>query len=112
MSYQELRAPDSCGWIRAELNVELRHGPFDAWLAHFGLSSYASPKAWEILVSLYSDMSLDDLTVLKNWLLTRIEATASMSALLKKSEGADRIKELQEQLLEVEAEIALKEKLH
>ncbi len=76
------------------------------------LSAYAWRKAWEILVSLYSDMSQDDLTVLKNWLLTRIEATASMSALLKKSEGADRIKQLQEQLLEVEAEIALKEKLH
>jgi hypothetical protein len=57
-------------------------------------------------------MSQDDLSVLKNWLLARIEATASMSALLKKSEGADRIKQLQEQLLEVEAEIALKEKLH
>ena len=60
-------------------------------------------------MSLYSDMSQDDLTVLKNWLLTRIEATASMSALLKKSEGADRIKQLQEQLLDVEAEIALKD---
>jgi hypothetical protein len=52
-------------------------------------------------------MSLDDLTVLKNWLQTRIETVAP-----EDTNGAARIKQFQEQLREVEAEIALKEKLH
>jgi len=59
-------------------------------------------------VGLYTDMSLDDLSVLKNWLLTRIEAVKSE----EKTNGAARVKQLEEQLRDVEAEIALKEKLH
>lgn len=59
-------------------------------------------------MGLYTDMSLDDLTVLKNWLLTRIEATSAE----EKTNAAARVKQLQEQLREVEAEIALKEKIH
>jgi hypothetical protein len=53
-------------------------------------------------------MSLEDLSVLKNWLLARIEATGAE----EKTNGAARVKQLQEQLREVEAEIALKEKIH
>ncbi len=56
-------------------------------------------------MGLYTDMSLEDLSVLKNWLLTRIDATAAE----KKINGAAIIKQFQEQLRAVEAEIALKE---
>ncbi len=59
-------------------------------------------------MGLYTDMSLEDLSVLKNWLLARIEATGAE----EKTNGAARVKQLQEQLREVEAEIALKEKIH
>ncbi len=62
----------------------------------------------EIVVSLYSDMSLEDLSTLKNWLLARIEAVDAE----EKTNGAARIKQLRDQLIEVEAEIASKEKLH
>jgi hypothetical protein len=51
-------------------------------------------------------MSLEDLSVLKNWLLTRIETVGAE----EKVNGAARVKQLQEQLRDVEAEIALKEK--
>jgi hypothetical protein len=51
-------------------------------------------------------MSLEDLSALKNWLLGRIEATAAE----KRVNGAAIIKQFQEQLRAVEAEIALKEK--
>lgn len=57
-------------------------------------------------MGLYTDMSLDDLATLKNWLLTKIEAAASE----EKTNGAVRVKQLQEQLRDVEAEIALKGK--
>jgi hypothetical protein len=53
-------------------------------------------------------MSLDDLSVLKNWLLTRIEAVKAE----EKTNGAARVKQLEEQLRDVEAEISSKEKLH
>jgi hypothetical protein len=53
-------------------------------------------------------MSLDELSLLKNWLLARIEEVGAE----EKTNGAARIKQLEEQLREVEAEIALKEKLH
>jgi hypothetical protein len=53
-------------------------------------------------------MSLEDLSVLKNWLLSRIETVGAE----EKTNGAARIKQLQEQLQVVEAEIALKEKHH
>jgi len=55
-------------------------------------------------VSLYSDMSLDDLDTLKTWLGNRI-ATVEAE---EKENGADRVKQMQEQLREVEAEIATK----
>jgi len=57
-------------------------------------------------MSLYSDMSLDDLGTLKTWLMNRI-ATVEAE---EKVNGAVRVKELQQQLREVEAEIATKEK--
>jgi hypothetical protein len=53
-------------------------------------------------------MTLDDLSTLKNWLLNRIEAVNAE----EKTNGAARVKQLQDQLREVEAEIALKEKIH
>jgi len=53
-------------------------------------------------------MTLEELSLLKNWLLARIEAAGAE----EKTNGAARIKQLEEQLREVEAEIALKEKLH
>ncbi len=57
-------------------------------------------------MGLYTDMSLDDLAALKKWLLGRIEtATAE-----KKVNTAAIVKQLQEQLREVEAGIASKEK--
>ncbi len=59
-------------------------------------------------MGLYTDMSLDDLSVLKNWLLTRIEAVKAE----EKTNGAARVKQLEEQLRDVEAEISSKEKLH
>ncbi len=57
-------------------------------------------------MGLYTEMSLEDLSVLKNWLLTRIETVGAE----EKVNGAARVKQLQEQLRDVEAEIALKEK--
>ncbi len=59
-------------------------------------------------MGLYTDMTLDDLSTLKNWLLNRIEAVNAE----EKTNGAARVKQLQDQLREVEAEIALKEKIH
>jgi len=59
-------------------------------------------------VSLYSDMSLDDLSTLKTWLMNRIETVNEE----EKEKGADRVTQLREQLKEVEAEIALKEHIH
>jgi len=53
-------------------------------------------------------MTLEELSLLKNWLLARIEAVGTE----EKTNGAARIKQLEEQLREVESEIALKEKLH
>ncbi len=58
-------------------------------------------------MGLYTDMSLEDLTILKNWLQTRIESVSP-----EETNGAARIKQFQEQMREVEAEIALKEQRH
>jgi len=57
-------------------------------------------------VGLYTDMTLDDLSVLKTWLLNRIEVVEAE----EKINGAARVKQLQQQLREVEAEMALKGK--
>ncbi len=59
-------------------------------------------------MSLYSDMTLDDLSVLKTWLMNRIETVGAE----EKTNGAARVKQLQEQLRDVEAEIALKSKVN
>jgi len=58
------------------------------------------------MVGLYSDMSLNDLTTLKNWLLTKIEEVGAEARVNVNA----RVKQFKDQLAQVEAEIAAKQK--
>jgi len=57
-------------------------------------------------VGLYTELSLSDLATLKNWLLTKIEEVGAE----ERVNVAARVKQFKDQLAQVEAEIALKEK--